>query len=787
MPNNLPTVTRKRHTVTGAVQGVGFRPFVYRIAHDRGLTGTVANTPEGVIIEVQGDEPSVNGFSRDLTEKLPPLARIVSLNTTDVQTEPDEESFVIVKSTAGQGHSVLISPDVATCADCLADLMDPGDPRYLYPFTNCTNCGPRYTITRSIPYDRPMTSMACFPLCKRCNQEYRDPLNRRFHAQPNACPVCGPKVWLTDNKGQEAGEGTDALRLLAQELGAGKVAAIKGLGGFHLACDAVNEEAVTTLRNRKNRHGKPLAVMVPDIEAARAVAEIGEQETFWLTGIHRPIVLAKAREDSPLAASIAPDTRHVGLMLPYTPLHHVLFKLYGEMFTDHLPALVMTSGNMSSEPIAIGNREALSRLSHIADVFLLHDRDILIRTDDSVLRVVPGQKRDWLPHGYEFPPGTQFLRRARGFTPTPVFMARNGDTVLATGPELKNTLCLTKGDQAFVSQHIGDMENLETFTFWNEIREHLTGILQVSPRAVIHDLHPDYLTTKWAREQEELAVTPVQHHVAHAHAVLAEHRRNEPTLCLALDGTGYGEDGTLWGGELILADPAGPTHKRLARFSHLRLPGGEAAIRQPWRIAQAALYDLGETGPHGWPWLAEHGEASRVTAQLLQKDLNCPKSSSCGRLFDAVSAMLGLCLCIDYEAQAAILLENAQDLSETGGYHVGFDASDEPAVLDTLGLFKKVYEDAQAGVPVGAISRRFHLGLVSGLAGLAERFAKATGVSHVGLSGGVMQNATMAELLPAELERRGLVPLVHGYMPPGDACISLGQAHFGLCLDANTT
>ena len=781
MPNNTDNIRRVRFIVTGAVQGVGFRPFVYRIAGGRRLSGSVANTPEGVIVEVQGRPGDLEDFARDLRDKLPPLARIVRLMREEMDPVEGDESFTIIKSTSGEGHQVLISPDTATCADCLADISDPDNRRHLYPFTNCTNCGPRYTITRSIPYDRPMTSMSCFPMCEACAVEYEDPLDRRFHAQPNACPECGPQVWTVDPESEGELCGTDALRATARALGQGRVAAVKGLGGFHLACDATDAAAVNTLRRRKNRPGKPLAVMVPDLDAAREIAEFGEQEERWLTGIHRPIVLCRRKAGSGLDPEIAPDTDFIGLMLPYTPLHHVLFRLYRELYPERPSALVMTSGNMSSEPIALGNREALERLAHIADIFLLHDRDILIRTDDSVLRIVPGQKKAWLPEGYELPPGTQFLRRARGFTPGPVFLAGGGPTVLGTGPELKNTLALTKDDQAFVSQHIGDMENLETFSFWNEIRRHMTDILQVSPRAVIRDLHPDYMTSKWAEEQGELPVYPLQHHFAHAHAVLAEHRRGEPVLCLALDGTGYGEDGKLWGGELLYVDPEGPKHQRLARFSEIRLPGGEAAIKGPWRIAQAALYALGvtEPGERAWPWIETHEDAARITAQLLEKDLNCPRSTSCGRLFDAVSAMLGLCLSVRYEAQAAILLERAQDMRIDAGYQVRMDTGGEVAVLDTLELFEQVYRDFEAGEGAGVISRRFHLGLVSGLADLAAHFSSNTGVRHVALSGGVMQNLTIAELLPAEIEKRDLVPLVHGYLPPGDACISLGQVHYG--------
>ncbi|WP_461210340.1 carbamoyltransferase HypF [Desulfocurvus sp. DL9XJH121] len=775
-------MTRKRFTITGAVQGVGFRPFVYRLALEAGLTGSVRNTPEGVIIEVQGGEGTVRGFGHDLHAKLPPLARIVTCEERGLDAAPGEEAFEIVASTGGEGHSVLISPDTATCADCLADIMDPANPRHLYPFTNCTNCGPRYTITRSIPYDRDKTSMACFPMCESCAREYADPLDRRFHAQPNACPDCGPEVRLTDPAGAELARGPEALVALARELASGKVAAVKGLGGFHLACDATNPEAVRTLRQRKNRYGKPLAVMVPDLDAARALAEIPPEEEAWLTGLQRPIVLCPSLAGSPLAPEVMPDTPFIGLMLPYTPLHHVLFLHYAEALAGfRVPALVMTSGNLSSEPISLGNREALARLSGIADVFLLHNRDILIRCDDSVLRVV----RD----GGE--PKPQFLRRARGFTPSPVFLSQGGPTVLGTGPELKTTLCLTKNDQAFVSQHIGTMENLETFGFYKEIAAHLADILQVAPKAVVSDLHPDYMTTEFAREYARdagLPVFQVQHHAAHAHAVMAENRFEGRALCLSLDGTGYGEDGTLWGGEALVVDNRALTHERVAHFSPVALPGGEAAIREPWRIAQAFLHNLGirEPGARPWPWLADHARASAVVAQMLDKGVNCPLSTSCGRLFDAVSAMLGLKVTAAYEAEAAIALETAQYVAAQYGLdHDEFYALEMvpqahgPALLDTRGLFELAYRDWEAGQDPAVISRRFHCGLVHGLAEACAALCAGEGLTHVGLSGGVMLNLTLAQSLPRALRAHGLAPLTHTELPPGDGCISLGQAAYG--------
>jgi hydrogenase maturation protein HypF len=772
------SLSRRRLVVTGAVQGVGFRPYVYRLAVGLGLAGSVRNTAEGVVVEVQGPAAAVDEFSARFPAELPPLASIVSLETADIPSEPDAAAFLILESTAGEGHSVLISPDIATCPACLADMADPGNRRFAYPFTNCTDCGPRYTITRSIPYDRPVTSMACFPLCPECAAEYHDPMDRRFHAQPNACPKCGPRLWLADREGAHLAEGRDAVRRAAAELAAGRILAPKGLGGFHLACDATSDAAVDELRSRKRRKAKPLGLMVPDLATAQALAEIPAEEEALLTGRERPIVLCRLRPDAPLARAVSPDTPWVGLMLPYAPLHHVLLADYRAVAPDRLPALVMTSGNLSEEPIAIGNREALSRLGHLADLFLFHDRDILIRADDSVCRVV--READGPSH-------TMFLRRARGFTPRPVFLAGGGPTVLGTGPELKNTLCLTKGDQAFVSQHIGDMENLETLAFFQEMEAHLRDILRVEPALVVHDLHPDYLTTRWASEQAEkgMPTAALQHHAAHAFSVLAENAFAGRALVLALDGTGYGEDGTLWGGELLLVDTAGPDWERLAHLAPLRLPGGEAAIKEPWRIAQAALWELGikESGEKPWPWLEAFGPASRLVGQMLAKNLNCPASTSLGRLFDAAAALAGAGLTAEYEAQAAIRLEHSQYAvapePAAWAYPLPLLADRAPALLNTRSTFKALYDDWRDGVPTGVMARRFHAGLIQGLAAAAAHFAKKLGIHTVGLSGGCLLNLTLSEQLPAALRQHGLTVLTHTALPPGDACISLGQADWG--------
>lgn len=762
-------IRRARLTVKGRVQGVGFRPHVYRLAHDLALTGLVKNTSAGVVVEVQGPGADVDAFVLDLKGKLPPLARITELDRAEMDAIPGEDRFVIVKSEASRGHQVLISPDVCICPDCLADMSDQSNRRYLYPFTNCTNCGPRYTITRSIPYDRPQTSMACFPMCKACQEEYDDPLNRRFHAQPNACPDCGPQVWLTDRRSQRLASRTEALRETALALAKGRIAAVKGLGGFHLACDAANQAAVEDLRKRKNRWGKPLAVMVPDIKTAREIAEISDAEQDILTGNRRPIVLARKKKDAGLAAGLSPDNDFIGLMLPYTPLHFVLLKFYREALQGlRPPVLVMTSGNLSEEPIALGNREALERLENIADVFLLHDRDILIRCDDSVLTVNPDTH------------DPVFIRRARGYTPSPVFLSGTGPSVLGVGPLLKNTVCLTKQNQAFVSQHIGDLENLETYNFFLEMIEHLKNILQVKPELVVADLHPDYMSTGYALGQDGLPVARLQHHFAHVYSVLGESGHDGPALGLALDGAGLGEDGTIWGGEGLFVNTETMDQARLARFARVLLPGGDAAVKEPWRVAQSYLWKLGITEPktRAWPWLKDHEQGVRLVARMLEKKINCPATSSCGRLFDAVSALLGLKLSVSYEGQAAVVLEAVQDFGEQAPYPCPV-VEDDILVLDTLELFARVYQDWEAGVSAPVISRRFHLGLTAGLADLAERMAEAAGVRTVGLSGGVMQNMTLVRELPKVLSERGFTPILHKKVPPNDACISLGQAFYG--------
>ncbi len=828
---------RHGYIIGGQVQGVGFRPFVYRAATRHGLTGHVGNTSDGVRVEVQGSDEALAAFAHALEHGLPPLARITSLRREELPLADGETAFAIAHSEGRHGHAVLVSPDVATCGNCLADMRDPANRRYRYPFTNCTDCGPRYTITRSIPYDRATTSMSCFPLCPDCAAEYNDPLDRRFHAQPNACPACGPKVWLAaapegDPRipGPELAEGQHAIERTAAALHAGNIVAVKGLGGFHLVCDAASAEAVALLRERKRRPHKSLAIMVPDLETARRVAHVSDAEAAALTSSERPIVVLASRGVLPPA--IAPDVDSIGVMLPYTPLHHLLLEAFAAL--SPLPALVMTSGNAGGEPISLGNREALARLRHIADLFLLHNRDILIRADDSVVRVEPlpetgfstgnnpqcyPQKNgipsacspslpDGAPAGLpstsaenvegeagnfssgsllrEAPP-LHFFRRARGFVPRPLELPRDaGRCVLATGAELKNTLCLTRGKDAFLSQHVGDLKNLETFAFFQDMAEHLGGLLEVKPEAVVCDLHPDYLSTSYALDSG-LPVLRLQHHFAHVYGVLAENGHDAPALGLALDGTGYGTDGTIWGGELLFVDPKAAREERyggrIGRLAPFPLPGGEAAIREPWRIASGFMGLPEAEGLRGRfaedmrALLRADGKRAVHDAilEMVRREAT-PMTSSCGRLFDAVSALLGLCPSVTYEGQAAIRLEAHQDLSVTISAPFPIRERGGLLELDTAAFFLHLLELRRAGVPVPDLARRFHLGLTEGLAELALSGARRCGVRTVALSGGVFHNRTIALLLPEALARRGLVPLTHHALPPGDGGLSYGQA-----------
>lgn len=759
----------------GQVQGVGFRPFVFRLAQRLGLTGTVGNTTEGVRVEIQGAPNALLAFDQALNDELPPLARITTRLRTRVPVRKEEKTFRIVTSTGKQGNTVLVSPDVSTCDHCLAEIHDPANRRYGYPFTNCTDCGPRYTITRSLPYDRATTSMNCFPMCPDCQTEYDNPTNRRFHAQPNACPVCGPRVWLTSGRaGEPQRTEMQALEGAAHALATGSILAVKGLGGFHLVCNATDGPTVERLRQRKRRPHKALAVMVPDVETAHRLAHFGPREERLLTSIERPIVILSSLPGV-LPSNIAPDLDSIGVMLPYTPLHHLLLGVFANI-SDRLPVLVMTSGNAGGLPIELGNRQAIQRLQDIADGFLLHNRDILVRADDSVVCSSPAEESS--------ESSCQFFRRARGFVPYPLSLPSfrglpdsKRRSLLATGGELKNTLCLTRNREAFVSQHIGDLHNLETYAFFREMISHLSSLLEITPEIVVCDLHPDYLSTGYALESG-LPVFRLQHHFAHLFGVLGEHGHTEPALGLILDGTGYGTDNTFWGGELLLVTPetlALTPHdpgERLGRLAPFPLPGGEAAIREPWRLVSGFAAILDTFIP-----LEKAVSVSRQAAVTeLVRAGKTFMTSSCGRLFDAVSALLGLCASISYEGQAAIRLEQAQTKAEVEPVSVSITRREKLWELDTGTFFLHLLERKKAGEPVSVLARQFHLGLVEGLADLALAGSDQTGVRTVAMGGGALHNQTLLHLLPSALARRGLRPLLPQYLPPGDGGLSFGQA-----------
>lgn len=746
---------RRQIEVSGIVQGVGFRPYVYRLATARGLAGTICNTSAGVMIEVQGPAEQVADFVERLPAEAPPLARITGVTQRDVPCNGERE-FRIAHSQAGEAVRTLISPDVAICPDCLRELFDPADRRYGYPFINCTNCGPRFTIVRDIPYDRPSTSMAAFRMCPACQAEYDDPLNRRFHAQPNACWDCGPQVELRDRSGQQV-EGRDAIAETARVLSAGSIVAVKGLGGFHLAADATNAAAVALLRERKRRVEKPFAVMVLDVEAVGRICEMNEAARNVLQSVQRPIVLLAKKPGSAVVEQVAPFNHFLGVFLPYTPLHHLIMR------AGPFQALVMTSGNLSEEPIAIDNAEALTRLRELADWFLMHNRDILLRCDDSVVR---------LTHG-----ATRQLRRSRGFVPVPVFLKEEQPPILAVGGELKNTVCLTKGKHAFLSQHIGDLENGEGYKFFVEATEHLERILEICPEVIAYDLHPDYFSTRWALQQGGVHLVGVQHHHAHIASCMAENHLDERVIGFALDGTGYGTDGLVWGGEVLIADYTG--FERAAHFEYIPMPGGAAAIREPWRMAVSYLFHHFGRGFLDLPIsFVRQLDAHRTDflLRMIRQQVNSPLTSSCGRLFDAVSALVGIRKQINYEAQAAIELEFAIEENGDDAYGVELTQTTRPWLIRTRPMFESLIDDLRQGVSAGTIARRFHNGLVKAFVNIAMALRQQHGLNRVCLSGGTFHNVYLAQRLEVGLSAEGFEVFTQHEVPAGDGGLSLGQA-----------
>jgi hydrogenase maturation protein HypF len=763
---DLPSgILRRRGVVVrGVVQGVGFRPFVYRLATEEGLAGAIGNDTEGVTIEVEGPTARVATFLERLRLEVPPLARIDSIIARDLEVT-GEHGFRIVPSEIHGRVSTGIPADAATCADCLRELLDPADRRFRYPFLNCTNCGPRFTITRRIPYDRPQTSMAKFPMCVTCQAEYDDPLNRRFHAQPNACRDCGPHVWLESADGKPISS-PDPVRETIERLLAGQIMAIKGIGGFHLAVDATSQEAVLLLRDRKRRYGKPLAVMVRDIDAARALCELKPEEESLLQTPARPIVLARARAGNGIAPAVAPGIPWLGVYLPYAPLQHLLFA------DVRVKALVMTSANLSEEPIAIDNDEARTRLGGIADAFLMHNREILQRCDDSVAAVVDG--------------APQLIRRARGFVPLAVPLPLESPPLLAVGGHLKNVFALARGNFAYQSQHLGDLENLTGLEFFKESLAHLMHTFEFEPEAVVHDLHPGYLSTssakQWA-EERGLPLIAVQHHHAHIAACMAEHSLASPVIGLSLDGTGYGTDGRIWGGEVLICRVE--SFDRFAHLDYVAMPGGDAAVREPWRMAFAHLKAAGFAEEEARELLVTTEREARVVARMIDRGINSPLTSSLGRLFDAVAAVILERREVDYEAQAAIELEGVaanepEDLSAAHRYELEFDSGDwsrrEPTRMSMAPLWKALVDDLRKGMGRAQISAHFHASIAYAFVQAATRARAATGIERVALSGGCMHNRRLARSLRTTLEADGFRVFQHRAVSPGDGGLSYGQA-----------
>ncbi|MEC4272099.1 carbamoyltransferase HypF [Adlercreutzia sp. R25] len=841
--------------VKGIVQGVGFRPFVYRMAKKYLINGWVLNAADGVYIHAEGESKLVDEFIMELSDNAPAASKVEEIDIKEVPLE-DFDSFEIrFSDDDAVEETTLVSPDLATCQDCVTELFNPNDRRYRYPFINCTNCGPRFTIIDHLPYDRAATSMAAFPMCERCAAEYADPLDRRFHAQPDACFECGPSVtWRVGAEGEEllgkTREESDAIFAAAVEmLMAGKILAVKGLGGFHLVCDANNAAAVAELRRRKRRDGKALAVMAQAMGDVRALCHASEEEEAVLTGSVRPIVLLRKRADGAIGEGVADGLSELGVMLPYTPVQHLLMHDFAEAWYAanpqiaeagnepgrSVPLLVMTSGNVHDEPICIADEEAREKLSDIADAFLGNNRPILTRFDDSVVRLVRvGETPDGAPEL-----AVQFLRRARGYAPVPLSVAATAvaaaenaaaedaesaagtvaeaaaeseaqpkaGVIFAAGPEQKNTFTLLRGTDGFVSQHIGDVENADTYDAWLATKDRFESLFEMEPAAVACDLHPEYLTSKWAHHQA-LPVTEVQHHHAHIVSVMAEHGLVDAVCGIAFDGTGYGVDGAIWGGEVLLSNRQ--AFERFANFAYVPMPGGAAAIKHPLRMAYGVLwaYDLLDH-PAAETALAPLGDEAEVCDTMIERGLNTPMTSSVGRLFDAASALLGICTEPSYEGEGAILLEAAMEAA--GADAPGAAAAEEAAgvagedelaareryaitaqkntateastaedtsvvLLDAEATFRALLDDVEAGVPVSIIARRFHDAMVSAIVIAAELVRALYGISTVALSGGVFMNRYIVEHVLPALSEAGFTAAINRDLPPNDGCISFGQA-----------
>jgi hydrogenase maturation protein HypF len=748
----------RRVKIAGVVQGVGFRPYIYGLATELGLCGQVGNGTGGVVAEIEGAGSRVEEFLRRLPLEIPPLARIESLMLEDIEVS-GVVGFRIVESDALGEVSTQIPADAATCGECLREMGDAENRRYQYPFINCTHCGPRFTITKSIPYDRPQTSMGKFRMCAACQAEYEDPRDRRFHAQPNACWDCGPRLTLLDAE-DAASDARDPVGAAVELLRAGEIVAVKGVGGFHLVVDATSEAAVMRLRARKHRFGKPLAVMVRDLEAVRRLCKVSDAEAALLTSTERPIVLLRALEGNGLVAEVAPGVPWLGVFLPYAPVHFLL------LGGDGLRALVMTSANLSEEPIAIANEEAVERLGRIADAFLVHDREILQRADDSVMQVVEG--------------APQFVRRSRGHVPLPVALLDETPPLLAVGGHLKSVFTLAKGMHGYQSQHLGDLESVASVEFFEEALEHFGRIFQIVPEYVVHDLHPGYSSTAWAMRQTQPKIA-VQHHHAHIAGCMAEHRLRGPVIGLALDGTGYGADGCVWGGEVLIATLTG--FERFAHLKYVAMPGAEAAVREPWRMAFGHLHAALGEGVFVADLLAQmkvsEGDA-RMLARIMEIGLNSPLTSSCGRMFDAAAALILGRDRVDYEAQAAIELEGVAEagaVPEANRYVFRLEEDVEgPLILNPAPMWKELVTDLRGGESPAKMSARFHAGVADGYVRAATAAGARNGIRETCLSGGVFHNRLLTRLVCEGLRRAGMEAYLPVKVSPGDGGLSYGQA-----------
>ena len=744
--------SRARLFVKGIVQGVGFRPFIYGLAGSHSLNGWVLNSTEGVSIEVEGEKESLDSFIEQVRVKAPPLAVIDSIDVEYLSPQ-NYDCFVIRHSKGDKGKYVKISPDISLCDDCLAELFDPADRRYRYPFINCTNCGPRFTIVKDIPYDRENTTMQSFRMCPLCQAEYEDPTNRRFHAQPNACPVCGPSVTLENLHDKiECGDPINkAIELMIE----GKIVAIKGIGGFHLACDASNDTAVKILRERKRRTFKPFAVMSVNLDRVKEYCIVSDDESRLLQSIQRPIVLLKKLPEKLISESVAPNNNYVGVMLPYSPLHYVLLD-------SPLLALVMTSGNISEEPIVVGNNEVKRRLSDLADYFLLHNRDIQMGCDDSVTKV-------WNGHQV-------MLRRSRGYAPHPVDLDFSMKEILACGGELKNTFCLTKDNHAFISHHIGDLQNVEAYKYYQDSIEYYKKLFRIKPEAIAYDLHPDYLSTRYALEQNDIKLVGVQHHHAHVVSCMAENGLNEKVIGVVCDGTGYGTDDAIWGCEFLIADQAG--FQRRGHLKYVALPGGDMSTKETYRMAVSYLYSAygDKLFDINIPLFKRinHKKLAFIKS-MIEKGVNAPLTSSCGRLFDAVSSLIGVRDDVSYEAQAAIELEMIADSGVTDVYGYNIITGDE-YIIDVGEVFRGIIFDLNHEVPKGVISAKFHNTVADFIVSMCEKLRIENDIKKVALSGGTFQNTYLITEVTRRLTEKEFITYFHKRIPTNDGGLSLGQA-----------